>query len=162
MQHLLSIESRVCQSIIMSGSIFTPNRVLHWNTNTALHVQAFLNTKLPPESLELILLWVYDHIFREERTEALFCDPLRFFQFYIEYKWKLNHSKFHPYMTETRWCGPMISADGIRQGPSKLYVTNMDCPTTRGQPQIFLSYMQLLRSIILNFQSLIHERHEFF
>lgn len=80
----------------------------------------------------------------------------------MKYSWKLNTRKCNLYMTEAKWCGRIISGKGIRHDPAGLYgLTQMECPTTRGQLQQYLCAKQWLRSSIPQCQPLVRNPHEF-
>lgn len=160
-QLLLAMASRVCQSSITLDCILTLTRVLHGTTNAALHLQSFLTTKLPPELLAQALLCVQDCLFHEESIKALLQNLLQFSEFCAACNLKLNPCKCNIYMKEARWCGRIISAAGIFHDPSKLDgLTNMTCPTSGGQLQIFRCAMQWLRLVISNFHLLMKDVHK--
>lgn len=92
-QFRLAEDSRVCHFIITPDGIFTPTCVLHGATNAVLHLLFFHTTKPPPDLMERVLLWGGDCLFHEETTKLLFQNLRRFFEFCIEWNWKLDPRK---------------------------------------------------------------------
>lgn len=155
-------ESQECQSFITPDNVYTPTRVLHGTTNAVLHLQSFLSMNLPDALKEHTLLWVDDCLFHEATIESLLDDIRQFLEFCVKFNWKLHPRKCVLFTKSVRWCGRIISADGIRHDPTKLDgLLRMDAPSTGAQLQQFLCAMQWLRSSIPNFQALVEKLHEF-
>lgn len=142
--------------------MYTPNRVPHGTTNAVTHLQSSLTHTLPEKTKEQTLLWLDDCLLHESTVPRLL-DVLRsFLEYCSDFNWKLHPAKFVLYTRSVRWCGRIISADGIRHDLKRLDgLLSMDCPITGGQLQQFLCAMQWLRSSIPEFQSLVSPLHEF-
>lgn len=139
--------SQECQSFITPDGVYTPTRVLHGTTNAVLHLLSFLSTKLPHDLRARVLLWVDDCLFHATSTKDLLQDLRTFFQFCAEHNWTLNPKKCVLFSRSAKWCGRIISADGIRHDPANLDgLTNLACPTMGSQLQTFVCAMQWLRS----------------
>lgn len=155
-------DSQECQSFVTPDNVFTPTRVPHGTTNAVLHLQSFLSTKVPLDVKQRMLLWVDDCLFHAPTVKDLVLCLNSFFHFCSDFNLRLHPKKCVLYATSVKWCGRIISANGIRHDPSNLQgLLDLDRPTTDGQLQQFVCAMQWLRSSIPQFQRLIQPLHDF-
>lgn len=85
---------------------------------------------MPPEEKEHIILWVDDYLLRDCSVENLLKDIHLFLAFNAKHNSNLQPAKLVLYTTSGKWCGQIITADGIHNEPSELGLINMDYPTT--------------------------------
>lgn len=161
-QLLLHPDSQESQSIITPDGVISPTRVPHGTTNAVTHLQSSIMMTLPDALKDSLLLWLDDCLLHSP-TIPRFLDCIRRFLAYCaEYNWKLHPAKCILFTHSVRWCGRVISAEGIRHDPSSIdSLLSMERPTTGGQLQMFLCAMQWLRSSIPRFQSLVEPLHHF-
>lgn len=59
-----------------------------------------------------------------------------FFDFCVEYSLKIHPAKCTLYSTSVKWCGRIISANGIRLAPHRIYwIGDTEVPTTGSELQ---------------------------
>lgn len=79
-----------------------------------------------------------------------------FFDFCLQRNLKLNPSKCVLFATSVRWCGRVISADGVRFDPRRIDgIRNMTLPSTGADLQQFVFAMQWMRNAIPEFITII-------
>ena len=161
-QLLLDDLSQECQSFITPFGIYTPTRVMHGTTNAVTHLQSSL-TSIIPEDLQCnILIWLDDILLHAENTERLLMAIQKFFGLCVEYNIKLHPGKCTLFSKEIRWCGRLISAEGIRYDPRRLDgLLSMEPPTTGANLQQFICALQWVKQGIPNFSELILPLHDF-
>lgn len=159
---MLHPDSQECQSFITPDGAFSPRRVPHGTTNAVTHLQSSLSLTLPTELRQNPLLWLDDCLLHATTIEDFLRCLRVFLQYCDDYNWKLHPQKCILFSRSVRWCGRVISPEGIRQDPARIdTLLNMDRPTLGGQLQQFVCAMQWLRSSTPNFQALIKPLHEF-
>lgn len=161
-QLLLHPASQASQSFITPDGVFSPTRVPHGTTNAVTHLQSSIMSTLPDTLKPDVLLWLDDCLLHSPSISHYLVSIRRFLEYCAQYNWKLHPAKCVLFTRSVRWCGRVISADGIRHDPSSLdSLLDLERPTTGGQLQMFLCAMQWLRSSIPRFQSLLAPLHQF-
>ena len=161
-QLLLDLLSQECQSFITPDGIFTPTRVMHGTTNAVTHLQSSLDAIIPDDLRDNILCWLDDILLHAATVEKLLESVQSFFNLCAEYNIKLHPAKCILFTEEIRWCGRLISAEGVRYDPRRLDgLLTMEPPTTGGHLQQFLCALQWLKQGIPNFTELVSPLHEF-
>lgn len=152
----LAAESQECQSFITPDGIITPTRVLHGTTNAVMFLQSTLATHLPAV-LRQFLLWWLDDILLHSKTINDHLDGIRrLFDFCVEFNLKLHPLKCQLFRSTIRWCGRLLSPDGIRFDPARIDgIKNMTQPTNGAELQQFVCAMQWMRNGIPKFSTLI-------
>lgn len=59
-QLALDPESRAIESIIASGDVYSPARVVHGTKNAVMHLQSSILSDIPPSLRRHVLLWLND------------------------------------------------------------------------------------------------------
>jgi hypothetical protein len=78
-----------------------------------------------------------------------------------QYGLKLHPAKCCFFTKEARWCGKLISADGVRHSPERIQgLVALSTPRTAGELQQFLCAVNWLRSNIPEYSALTHELYE--
>lgn len=155
-------ESQECQSFITPDGVYSPTRVLHGTTNAVTHLQSSLTLTIPDKLKPNILLWLDDCLLHSPSVEHFLQCVRSFLSYCVEFNWKLHPAKCILFTKSVRWCGRVISSEGIRHDPARLdTLLDMDRPSTGGQLQQFLCAMQWLRSSIPQFQDLVAPLHTF-
>lgn len=106
-----------------------------------------------PEYIKLkALLRVDDLMFHDEIEQGLIDNLAKFLLFCDAWNIKLNPTKCVLFTTEAKWCGRIISANGIRYDPSGIDgLTNMEPLSTGGQLQKSVCAMWWIWSSIPRF-----------
>lgn len=154
--------SQESESIKTTDGLLSPRHIFHGTTNALLHVESFFIDDLPTKLRDHILLWADYCLFRNETIKDRMEELHRFFTFCRDFHWLLNPLQCELFRLHARWCGCLISSDGVRHySGNNSGLLEMDRPTTGGQHQQFLCALQWARSTIPQFQALVHEMHEF-
>lgn len=155
-------ESQSSQSFITPDGVFSPTRVPHGTTNAVTHLQSSLTLTIPNELRHNLLLWLDDCLLHSHSIDHFLQCLQLFLSYCVSFNWKLHPAKCILFTTSVRWCGRIISADGIRHDPARLdTLLDMERPSWGGQLQQFLCAMQWLRSSIPQFQDLVAPLHDF-
>lgn len=160
-QLALDPESQATQSFITPDGVYSPTRVMHGTTNAVMYLQSSIASNLPDPIRHHILLWL-DDVLQHAATPEKLLDVLEgFFAFCVKFNLKLHPAKCTLYTREVRWCGRIISAEGIRFDPRRISgIKEMDTPTKGGQLQQFVCAMQWMRSGIPMFSTIIRPLSE--
>ena len=147
-QFLVALLCQMLFSFITPDGIFTPTRVPHGTTNAVTYLQSSLASTIPPDLLRDLLLWLDDILLHKSSISGLLESLQKFFAYCVEYNLKLHPSKCILYVTEIRWCGRIISEQGIKFDPRRLSgLVQMEPPTHGAHLQQFLCAMQWLSLI---------------
>lgn len=161
-QLMLASESQECHSIITPDGTFTPNRVMYGTTNAVTHLQSSLTSIIPDEWKPNILIWLDDILLFAPTVEKLLMSIRSFFRLCVSYNIKLHPAKCILYTTEVRWCGRLVTPDGVRYDPRRLdALKSMEPPTTGAHLQQFLCALQWVKKGIPNFTELVAPLHDF-
>lgn len=130
-QLALHSDSRECQSFITPDGIFTPTRVLHGSTNAVLYLQANLTAIFSPSLRDFFLIWLDDLLLHRQTPEELLDSIEEFFKICVKYNLKLHPGKCVLFANDIRWCGRLISADGVKFDPRRMGgLVTMEPPVT--------------------------------
>ena len=152
--------SQYTQSFVTPDGVFTPTRVLHGTTNAVLHLQSSLSAAFPPSLTGNSLIWLDDILLHASTTYHLLDIINIFFNFCRSHNLFLHPEKCILYTKSIRWCGRIISAQGIRFDPTNISaLESMSYPTTAAQLQQFICAMQWLRTAIPQFAALVAPLH---
>ena len=161
-QLLLAKQSQECQSFITPDGIFTPTRVLHGTTNAVAHLQSSIAGIIPDDLKPNILCWLDDILLHAPTVDKLLESIQSFFGMCAEYNLKLHPAKCTLFAKEIRWCGRLLSAEGIRYDPRRLEgLLTMKPPTNGANLQQFICALQWVKQGIPNFTELVAPLHEF-
>ncbi len=134
----LAVDSRECQSFITPDGVYTPTRVLHGTANAVAHLQSSLAELLTPKLYSHILAWLDDLLIHAVTVEELIAAVELFLQLCKKYNIKLHALKCILYTISAKWCGRVISAEGVKFDPRRLDgLLNMEPPTTGSHLQQF-------------------------
>lgn len=159
----LDENSQECQSFIAYDGVFTPTRVLHGTINAVTYLQSTLAAVLPRDILDNVLYWLDDVLVHHKTIEGLLDTLERLFGIFKEYKLKLRPEKCCFFATTIRWCGRLLSKSGIRFEPRCIEgIRKMELPKNVPNLQQFLCALQLGKTTIPNFTSLIEPLHSLF
>lgn len=148
--------SRSCQSFITPDGIFSPTRVMHGTSNAVMHIMSTFTNIIPDKLKNVFMVWVDDILLHCKTTRELLRAIRNLFQLCAHYNIKLHPDKCVLFCNETRWCGRIVSKDGIRFDPRRLEgIQNMEEPATGSQLQQFVCAMQWMRNAIPNFSNLV-------
>jgi len=161
-QMLLEKLSQESQSFLSEDGIVTPTRVPHGTTNAVTHLQSSITTTLPEELKSSILVWLDDILVHAPTIPELIEKLNALFDYCASYNLKLHPLKCILFATVVRWCGRLISAEGVRFDPRRLDgIQKMQPPTLGSHLQQFVCAMQWMRSGIPDFSNIVRPLMEF-
>jgi len=161
-QFALDSESQHLQSFITPDGIYSPTRVLHGTTNAVTHLQSALAEILPNGIAKQLLLWLDDMLLHNTTIHGLLQDIRELLALCASYNIKLHPAKCILFATTIRWCGRLISADGVTYDPKRLEgLLNMEPPQTGAHLQQFVCALQWIKHGIPNFAALVDPLHVF-
>ena len=152
-------DSQECQSFISPDGVFTPTRVMHGQTNAVCYLQSSfqLVTKSIRDSL---LQWLDDMLIHCRSPDQLLQVLRTFFLICRKHGFKLHAKKCKLYLEEVKWCGRLISKEGIKLDPRRLQaLLDMPEPANGAQLQQFVCAANWMRSAIPNFNGMVAILH---
>ena len=156
----LAEASQECQSFITPDGVYTPNRVLHGQTNATFYFQGIVANICKPIRSN-ILQWLDDVLLHAKTPEELIQVLSRFLELCQQHNIKLHAKKCRFYVKEVKWCGRIISQYGVKMDPRSLStLLEMPPPTTADQLQQFLCAANWMRSTIPEHNKLVHPLQE--
>lgn len=157
----LSEDSQECQSIITPDGIFSPTRVLHGSTNAVTHMRSAMQEVMPTDLAQQLLYWVDDFLLHASSVSDLIRYLEKFFKVCAERNIKLQPAKCTLFTQTVRWCGRLITPDGIRFDPARLEgLLNMESPSNGAHLQQLLCALQWVKLGIPNFTDIVSPLHE--
>lgn len=152
----LEPSSQASQSFITPDGIFSPTRVLHGTTNAVMFLQWTIQGKIPAKLRPWVLLWLDDILLHAQSITDHLDAILLLFGFCKSVNLKLHSAKFVLFLRSIRWCGRIISSEGIRFDLARIDgIRHMDCPFTGAHLQQFVCAMQCMRQAIPDFSNII-------
>jgi Reverse transcriptase (RNA-dependent DNA polymerase) len=144
-------DSQNCQSFITPDGVFTPTRVPHGTRNATQHLHSVLVVMIDGIKSN-IKVWLYDCLLHTKMEDDLLATLNFFFKKCQEHGLKLHASKCVLFATTVRYCGSLITQDGVRFDPK-----NMEALQTIQEPQNgadlvqYVAAVNLMRSAISNY-----------
>lgn len=134
---------------------------MHGTRNAVAHLQSTLATIVPDESTVNILCWLDDILLHCENISDMPDSIESFFDMCAKYNLRLHPGKCVLFSSSVRWCGRLISKDGVRYDPRGLNALQpMEPPTTGAHLQQFLCALQWVKNGIPNFVNLVSGLHK--
>ena len=128
--------------------------MLHGQSNAVFFFQSTVGGLC--ESLrDHILQWLDDLLFYARDTRQLLTSLRAFFLICRKYGLKLHAKKCKFFLRKVRWCGRIISPEGVRHDPMNMQaLKNMPTPVNGEQLQQFICAAGWMRAGIPNFAAL--------
>ena len=153
--------SQECQSFITPDGVYSPTRVLHGTANAVAHLQSALAAIFLPELGKNLLSWLDDLLLYASCPEELLTAIESFLSLCLKHRLKLHPQKCILFTVKIKWCGRIITRQGIRFDPSATdALLSMEPPTNGAQLQQLLCAMQWVRTAIPKFSKVISELQE--
>jgi hypothetical protein len=109
-------DSQDCQSFITPDGVYTPTRVLHRTRNDTQHLQSVLVVMMDAIKRN-IKVWLDDCLLHTKTEDDLLATLSFFFKKWQEHGLKLHASKCVLFASTVRYCGMLITKDGVRFDP---------------------------------------------
>ena len=151
----LDRDSQECQSFHTEEEVVSPTRVLHGQPNAVFYFQSSFQ-QLIIEHRDEILQWLDDLLGHAKTVPELLSLLRVLFEICRKFGIKLHAKKCLWFKTEVKWCGRIISKEGIRFDPrSRDALLQLSRPVTGGDLQQFLCALGWMRSSIPEFAKLV-------
>ncbi|KAF0776231.1 hypothetical protein AaE_000069 [Aphanomyces astaci] len=133
-------------SFMLNGCVYTPVRVMQGHVDSALYVQSTNEECYKDLLYKNRLIWI-DDIFLYADTVEEYVDALEsFFDRVAQYGFKLSPAKTKLFTDQVKWCGRIISGDGVKQDPERIeHLCAIPYPTNAGELQQFVCAVNWLR-----------------
>jgi hypothetical protein len=133
--------SKDCQSFITPDGVYTPTRVLHGTRNATQHLQPVLVVMMD-DIKSNIKVWLDDCLLHTKTEDDLLATLNFFFKQCQKHVLKLHASKCVLFATTVRYCGRLITKDGVRFDPK-----NMEALQTMREPQNGADLVQYVAAV---------------
>ena len=155
-------DSQQLQSFITPDGVYSPTRVLHGTTNAVTHLQSSITTILTPSLRKQTLLWLDDLLLFAPSVDKLFQLINDLLQLCRDYNLYLHPEKCQFCTTTVRWCGRIITPQGVTFDPKDYQgIYNLQMPTTVAQLQQLICAFQWIRTTIPEFSKVIEPIRKF-
>jgi Reverse transcriptase (RNA-dependent DNA polymerase) len=151
-------DSQDCQSFINADGVYTPTRVLHGTRNAMQHLQSVLVVMMD-DIKSNTKVWLDDCLLHTKTEDDLLATLNLFFKHCQKDGLKLHASKCVLAETKVRYCGRLITKDGVR-----FYPKNMEALQTMLMPQNgadlvqYVAAVNWMRSAIPNYSKRVAPR----
>ncbi|KAG6622837.1 uncharacterized protein IUM83_09062 [Phytophthora cinnamomi] len=136
------------------GEVITPTRLQQGSVDSSLHFQQSIEKVMREKNLlfEHVLVWV-DDLLIYARTIDEFLETIDLIYSQLEkYGLFLGMDKTCLYTRTAKWCGRVLTKDGVSYDSSKIQaLIDMPVPTTAGALQQFLCAAGWMRSSLVDF-----------
>uniref|UniRef100_H3H555 Reverse transcriptase n=1 Tax=Phytophthora ramorum TaxID=164328 RepID=H3H555_PHYRM len=145
-------DSQEIYSFVTHRGIYTPTRVPMGATDAVAYCQGVVEEIFGDLLGTCILAWL-DDILGYAEDEASLLEVLdKVLERCEKFGLKLHAKKCQFFATEVKWCGRMISAQGVRHCPERIQgLVEMQAPQTAGDLQQFLCAVNWMRQSIPEF-----------
>jgi Reverse transcriptase (RNA-dependent DNA polymerase)/RNase H-like domain found in reverse transcriptase len=133
-------ESQDCQSFITPDGVYTPTRVLQGTRNATQHLQSVLVVRWTTS--RNIKVWLDDCLLHTKTEDDLLATLNFFFKQCQEHELKLHASKCVLFSTTVRYCGRLITKDGVHFDPR-----NMEALQKMQEPKNDADYVQYVAAV---------------
>jgi hypothetical protein len=152
-RHSISLTevSFVASHIITLDEVCTPTRVLHGTRNAAQHLQPVL-VFMMVDIKSNIKVWLDDCLLHTTTEDDLLATLNFFFKKCQKYGLKMHASKCVLFSSTVRYCGRLITKDGVRFDPKNMEALQiMQEPQNRADLVQYVAAINWMRSAIPNY-----------
>jgi Reverse transcriptase (RNA-dependent DNA polymerase) len=144
-------DSQDCQSFSTPDGVYTPTRVLHGTRNAMQHLQSVLVFMID-DIKNNIKVWL-DNCLLHTKTEDDLLATLKFFSKKCqEHGLKLHASKCVLFASTVRYCGRLITKDGVRFDPKNMEALQTMHEQQNGAELVqYVAAVNWMRSAIPNY-----------
>jgi RNase H-like domain found in reverse transcriptase/Reverse transcriptase (RNA-dependent DNA polymerase) len=150
-------DSQEFQSFICPDGIFSPTRVMQRNANATGHFQSVFYNLLVRTALDSKRLrWLDDFLAHSDYESAHLVLLHDCFFLCAKHGIKLHARKCVLFTKTARWCGRLISGNGVKFDPARLQgLLYMPCPTSGADLQQFMCALNWIRSSMPMYNALV-------
>jgi Reverse transcriptase (RNA-dependent DNA polymerase)/RNase H-like domain found in reverse transcriptase len=151
-------DSQDCQSFITPDGVYTPTRVLHGTRNATQHLQSMLLVMMD-DIKSNIKVWLDDCLLHTKTEDDLLATLNFFFKKCQEHGLKLHASKCVLFASTMRYCGSLITKDGVRFDPKNIRALQaMQEPQNGADLVQHVATVNWMRSAIPNYSKRVASR----
>jgi hypothetical protein len=148
-----------CQSCITPDRVYAPMRVLHGTRNATQHLKSVLFVMMD-DIKSSIKVWMKVCLLHAKTDDDLLATLTFFFKQCQEYGLKLHASKCVLLATTVRYCGRLITKDGVRFDPKNMEMLQTMCESQNGTDLVqYVAAVNWIRSAIFNYSKRVVPLH---
>jgi hypothetical protein len=150
-QNTLHKDSQDCQSFITPDGVYTPTCVLHGTRNATKHLQSLLVVMMN-DIKSNIKVWLNDCLLHTRTEDDLLATLNFFFKQCQEHGLKLHASKCVLFAITVRYCGRLITKNGVHFDPKNTEaLQTMHGPQNGADLVQYVAAVNWMRSAIPNY-----------
>ncbi|GMF25827.1 unnamed protein product [Phytophthora fragariaefolia] len=148
-------------SFISEDTVYSPTRVPQGAMDSSVHFQNQMQKIFADVLYTSLLLWIDDILVHAKSARTLL-DALRiFFDRVRKHGLRLSAVKSCLFKKTAKWCGRMISGEGISHDPARLHaLATLPLPSTGADLQQFLCAAGWLRDTLLDYARVARPLHD--
>ncbi|KAF0744145.1 hypothetical protein Ae201684_001287 [Aphanomyces euteiches] len=148
-QFALHPDSQEMFSFLTDIGVYTPTRVLMGGTDSVAYCQSSVQEMFADELYRCLLIWLDDLLGYSKTKEGLLAALERVLKICEFRGLQLNPKKCRFYQTEARWCGRIVSGNGVKHDPERIKaLQDLKVPVTGQDLQQFICAMNWMRMSI--------------
>jgi Reverse transcriptase (RNA-dependent DNA polymerase)/RNase H-like domain found in reverse transcriptase len=145
-QLLLHEDSQECHSIITPDGVYTPTRVQHGTTNATVHMQSIMED-LMHDIRHSVKIWLDENMIHVTDEKKILGVLEYFLKKCLQHGLFLHAAKCDLHGTEVRYCGRIITAEGVRCDPRTMSaLQQMGTPQNGGDLVQYVAALNWMRS----------------
>jgi hypothetical protein len=149
-------DSQEMLSYMTHRKIYTPKRVPQGCSDAALYFQATMEKCFASLLYKHLLVWIDDLLLYASDIDTYLIKLEELLQLVDHFGLKLSALKSCVYKKEVKWCGKLITGEGVRHDPERVHaLTNLPYPSTAGELQQFTCSTNWMRSSIIDYARLV-------
>jgi RNase H-like domain found in reverse transcriptase/Reverse transcriptase (RNA-dependent DNA polymerase) len=139
-------DSQECQSIITPDGVYTPTRMQHGTFNATVHMQSIMED-LMQDIRHSVKIWLDDNMINLTIEEKLLERLEHFYKTCLQHGLFLHAAKCDFCGTEVRYCGRIITPEGVRYDPRTIStLQHMATPQNGGDLVQYVAALNWIRS----------------
>ncbi|GMF48756.1 unnamed protein product [Phytophthora fragariaefolia] len=120
--------------------------------HVTVHFQQTMENCFAPLLYDFLVIWIDDVLLFADNIDTYIAKLEAFLDLVAKYGLKLSAKKSSIYQQSVKWCGRVISRDGVSHDPDRIdTLCVMPYPTTAGQLQQFLCASNWMRESIVDY-----------
>jgi len=152
----LAEECQEMMSYITDTTIYTPRRVPQGCCDAAVHFQQTMENCFRSMLYNALLIWIDDLMLHAADIETYLTRLAEMLSIVDKYRLKLSAKKSRLYRQSVKWCGRVITKDGVAHDPERIETLRaIPYPTTAGQLQQFLSAANWMRESLVDYARVV-------
>eukprot|EP00644_Phytophthora_capsici_P014120 jgi/Phyca11/99271/e_gw1.3.1308.1 len=132
--------------------VFTPRSVSQGCSDAAIFFQKTMESCFASLLYDHLLIWIDDLLLYAKDIDGYLDKLEEMLSLMDHFGLKLSAKKTSLYQTEVKWCGRIISGEGVRHDPNRIdSLRTLPYPRTAGELQQFVCAVNWMRQSIIDF-----------